>query len=464
MTMLLSPLRDGMPAWRPAPILNASAPQAAAQCVIWFGRPQRHERQALSAAGWQVRCSALSDCHGVGLRGGDTVVGLLDLRGVGAAQFDSLAAIAVRFRHLPLFAISPRERAGETDRLLAQCVATLDAPPDMLRLIDHLDACAPGAPVADGRGFTQMLGHSPVMRETQARIHKYAHVDLPVLVTGETGTGKEVAAKALHALSARRDRPFLAINCGALPAGLVQSELFGHERGAFTGATARRAGLFESADGGTVFLDEVGDLPLEAQGNLLRVLQEARVERVGSHEGIPVDVRVLAATNVDLEKAVARGSVRRDLYYRLNVLRLDMPRLAQRGQDIVLLARHFLGVFRTQHGARARDFSDGAIEAMLRFDWPGNVRELLNRVMRASVIAESESITAEDLDLAAFTASDDDAGELEAVRAVAEREAVLACLQESGFNISEAARRLKVSRVTVYRLCRKHGLVLTELR
>ena len=185
------------------------------------------------------------------------------------------------------------------------------------------------------------------------RAAQFAPVELPVLVTGETGTGKELAAHALHALSGRAGKPFIAVNCGAIPASLVQSELFGHERGSFTGADKRQIGVFEAAHGGTVFLDEVGDLPAEAQTSLLRVLQEGTFERVGSSQPLRADVRVLAATHVELEHAVAQGRFRSDLYYRLNVLRLLMPPLRERGADVQLLAEHFLRCFRLRHSVRA---------------------------------------------------------------------------------------------------------------
>ncbi|GAA0909459.1 sigma-54 dependent transcriptional regulator [Luteibacter anthropi] len=312
-------------------------------------------------------------------------------------------------------------------------------------------------------------GHRAIWGESQAigtllhNLRKFAPVELPLLITGETGTGKEVAARTLHQLSPRQDRPFAAINCGALPANLVQSELFGHERGSFTGATSRRIGHFESADGGTVFLDEIGDLPLDAQTNLLRVLQEGTIERIGSCRSIRVDVRVLAATHVDLEKAVAQGRFREDLFYRLNVLRLRMPPLRERGSDVDLLAQHFLDTFRESYGTRARTFSAAARRAMSTFGWPGNVRELMNRVQRAAVIADDALITPDDLELNA-DAPGTDRDSLGGARTLAEREAIVDCLRASAFNISECARRLRVSRVTVYRLCKKHQLVLDELR
>ncbi|WP_313205307.1 sigma 54-interacting transcriptional regulator, partial [Stenotrophomonas sp.] len=281
--------------------------------------------------------------------------------------------------------------------------------------------------------------------------------------TGETGTGKELAAQALHALSGRAGRSFLAVNCGAIPASLVQSELFGHERGAFTGAAQRRVGLFETADGGTVFLDEVGDLPADAQTSLLRVLQEGTLERVGSNQPLRVDVRVLAATHVDLEQAVAQGRFRRDLYYRLNVLRLPMPALRDRGNDVLLLAEHFLRGFRNRHPGRARGFDPGARVAMRQFDWPGNVRELLNRVQRAAIVSEHELISASDLDLADADAPSPRAV-LQDARGQVERDVLLRTLKMHGYNVSACARHMQVSRVTVYRLCRKHRLELPPER
>jgi DNA-binding NtrC family response regulator len=252
----------------------------------------------------------------------------------------------------------------------------------------------------------------------------------------------------------------VAINMAAIPRDLIESELFGHERGAFTGANVRRIGHFEIAAGGTVFLDEVGDLPLDAQTSLLRLLQEGTLERVGSSQPIKLDVRVLAATHVDLESAVARSSFREDLYYRLNVLRLRMPALRERGGDVELLAQHFLDAFRLRHPGRARTFSSSARRAMREFSWPGNVRELLNRVQRAAVVAEDALISAADLDLQDAQPAAPARSSLGLTRVSAEREAVLNCLRESHYNISECARRLKVSRVTVYRLCKKHQLEL----
>ncbi|MCF7750978.1 sigma 54-interacting transcriptional regulator [Bacillus subtilis subsp. subtilis] len=409
---------------------------------------------------------ATDDCIAIGMRGSDQVVGLLDLRRAVPANLARLEALLDEHQHMSLLAILPAQAAALTpalQRLLAACAETWTAPIDLLRVVQRLQQLAGEATTPVTHGPQQLIGDSAVLQVARGAIRKFAPVDLPVLITGETGTGKELAAQALHALSPRHARPFLAVNCGAIPAALVQSELFGHERGAFTGAAARRLGLFETANGGTVFLDEIGDLPLDAQTNLLRVLQEGTLERVGSNRPLAVDVRVLAATHIDLEQAVERGQFRRDLFYRLNVLRLPMPALRDRGSDILLLAHHFLASFRDRHATRARGFNAEAKRALERFTWPGNVRELLNRVQRAAIVCEGELIDAADLELVPAQLEMPQRL-LHDARQVAERETLLRALRQSDFNISVCARQMQVSRVTVYRLCRKHQLALPELR
>ncbi|WP_282295540.1 MULTISPECIES: sigma-54 dependent transcriptional regulator [unclassified Stenotrophomonas] len=444
----------------------AAVPEIPARCVIWFGQPLAAERAALAAAGWQVRGVATDGAVAIGMRGNDLVVGLLDLRCVAAHHLPHLQAVLDQHRHLRVLAILPSGAAAvhpQWQPLLACCTETFSAPLDAARLVQRLQELGDEQHLQPPSGAQALIGESPVLQVTRAALRKFAPVELPVLITGETGTGKELAAHALHALSSRHARPFLAVNCGAIPAALVQSELFGHERGAFTGAASRRLGLFETASGGTVFLDEIGDLPLDAQTNLLRVLQEGTIERVGSNQPLAVDVRVIAATHVDLEQAVERGQFRRDLFYRLNVLRLPLPALRDRGSDITLLAEHFLASFRQRHVTRARGFSSEALQAMQQFRWPGNVRELLNRVQRAAIVSEAELITVADLELAP------DAIEvpqrlLHDARQAAERDALLRALRQNDFNITACARTMQVSRVTVYRLCRKHQLALPELR
>ncbi len=444
----------------------AAVPEIPARCVIWFGQPLAAERTALAAAGWQVRGVATDGAVAIGMRGNDLVVGLLDLRSVAPSHLTHLQAVLDQHRHLQVLAILPAGAAAvhpQWQPLLACCTETFSAPLDVSRLVQRLQELGDEQHLQPPSGAQALIGESQALQVTRAALRKFAPVELPVLITGETGTGKELAAHALHALSSRHARPFLAVNCGAIPAALVQSELFGHERGAFTGAANRRLGLFETASGGTVFLDEIGDLPLDAQTNLLRVLQEGTIERVGSNQPLAVDVRVIAATHVDLEQAVERGQFRRDLFYRLNVLRLPLPALRDRGSDITLLAEHFLASFRQRHVTRARGFSSEALQAMQQFRWPGNVRELLNRVQRAAIVSEVELITVEDLELSA-EGIEVPQRLLHDVRQAAERDALLRALRQNDFNITACARTMQVSRVTVYRLCRKHQLALPELR
>jgi DNA-binding NtrC family response regulator len=306
--------------------------------------------------------------------------------------------------------------------------------------------------------WANLLGDSRQMEEVRRLITRFAPTDSPVMIRGESGTGKEVVARALHNLSRRSDGPFVAINCGAIPEHLIQSELFGHEKGAFTGAYQRKVGRIEAADGGTLLLDEIGDLPMELQANLLRFLQEKQIERVGGNRPIGVDVRVLAATHIDLERAIQEGRFREDLYYRLNVLQIRMPALRERLGDVPLLAGHFARLYSAETGRRPRGYSPRAIQAMLGHSWAGNIRELANRVRRGLVLAEGPQIEAEDLGLHAVSAPQGELQTLEAYRAHAERKALEDALKRHASNYTEAARALGVSRPTFYRLLQKHGL------
>lgn len=450
----------------------AAVPEAStSRCVLWFGEPLASERSALAAAGWYVRSIHPDPGMAIGLRGRDRLLAVVDLRQMDGPALQLLMPWIEQHQHLPWLAVLP-PGAGATPTawlpLLQFCLARFTLPFGLQDLVSAMrqqfDAEEPSVDGAcNGQGPRALLGESPALHAVRTVLHKFAPVELPVLVTGETGTGKELAAHALHALSGRAGRPFIAVNCGAIPANLVQSELFGHERGSFTGADKRQIGVFETAQGGTVFLDEVGDLPAEAQTSLLRVLQEGTFERVGSSQPLRADVRVLAATHVELEHAVAHGRFRSDLYYRLNVLRLLMPPLRERGADVQLLAEHFLRCFRLRHTVRARGFSPAAIQAMRRFDWPGNVRELLNRVQRAAIMAEGELISERDLELGAPVPAPPGAM-LHDARGQAERDVLLQTLRQTGYNVSECARQMQISRVTVYRLCRKHRLELPAQR
>ncbi|WP_341645823.1 sigma-54 dependent transcriptional regulator [Thauera sp. SDU_THAU2] len=307
-------------------------------------------------------------------------------------------------------------------------------------------------------GAYGMTGTSSGMRQLYRQIDKILTVDAPVLIGGESGTGKELVAHAIHQYSVRARGPFIAMNCGAIAPSLIQSELFGHERGAFTGAAQRKIGNIEAANGGILFLDEIGDLPLEMQANLLRFLQEKCITRVGSTERVKVDVRVIAATHVDLVRAVTQGRFREDLYYRLNVLHLGLPALRERREDIPLLAECIFAEHREQAAPQVRGFSSAALQAMMRYDWPGNVRELVNRVQRAMIMTESRLIGAADLGLS----SEPEQGmpTLDEIRTRVERELIETSLKTHGNNVSETARRLGISRVTLYRMIDRLKIVL----
>ena len=317
-----------------------------------------------------------------------------------------------------------------------------------------LPICDAAGPAVQSLG---LIGQSQTISQLRQQIKKIAAADVPVLISGESGSGKELAAQAIHQQSSRAGGPFVAVNCGAIAPALIQSELFGHERGSFTGATQGRTGLIEAAAGGRLFLDEIGDLALDLQTNLLRFLQEHTIHKVGSSRPLPVDVRVICATHIDLASAVASGRFRADLFYRLSVLLLQVPALREHPSDIPALARHFLRTCLTGlPQARAEGLSPGALAALMAHPWPGNVRELHNRVRRAAVMADQPLISAADLGLSESGRVSVPA--LETVRSLAERQAIEKALEEAGQNMTDAARLLGVSRMTLYRLRQKHGL------
>ena len=342
------------------------------------------------------------------------------------------------------------------------------APPnwtEVARVLDYLyrrselrrSLQAPSTPAA-GEATLGMVGHSAVLAQLRLKLRKVAANHAPVLISGESGSGKELAARAIHDSSDRCAAPFVAVNCAAIAPSLIQSELFGYEKGAFTGATARKQGLIEAAHGGTLFLDEIGDLSLELQANLLRFLQERSIYRVGGLNSVAVDARVVAATHVQLQHAVSQGRFREDLFYRLNVLPIDVPPLRARREDVVVLAQHFFALCGGHSSTRLHGFAQNALAAMAAYDWPGNVRELYNRVQRAVVMSDSRWISAADLGLS--TPEPLVGIGLENARTQAEREIIQSTLTKAGHNITQAARDLGVSRMTLYRLMDKHGIVI----
>ena len=305
-----------------------------------------------------------------------------------------------------------------------------------------------------------MLGISPIMNILFEHLQHASKTDYPVLITGNTGTGKEMAAKAVHTLSRRADRPLIIINCGAIPENLLESELFGHEKGAFTGATGRQIGKFELADGGTIFLDEIGELPMLLQVKILRFLQESTIERLGGTKTIQLNVRIIAATNIDLEKAVKQKTFREDLFYRLNVVPLRIPDLQERQEDILLLAHNFLREESRKLRRGQLSFAPSAMGALTIHTWPGNVRELQNRIRRALGTTIDNVLTPADLGLenTSFNAEEQKLPTLKEARETAEKNAVRRALALSGNNISHAAKLLEVSRPTLHDLLKKHEI------
>lgn len=314
-------------------------------------------------------------------------------------------------------------------------------------------------------GGSEIVGSGAAMRHVNEMLDCYAKTDEPVLITGESGTGKELAARAIHQNSKRHAGRFVAINCAAIPSSLIASELFGYEKGAFTGAVARTKGQIEHADGGTLFLDEIGDMPMDLQAHLLRFLQEGQIVRVGARETTNVNVRVVSATNVRLRAAMAEGRFREDLYYRLSILTLSLPPLRERPEDIEPLARHFLRQAAVQFNRNIIDFTPDAIDALCQHVWPGNVRELMSVIRRTVVISNRPVIGATDLigladpDRTPFVPP---ASARPLPGSEGERLALIGALEHTQENIAETARELSVSRVTLYRMLHRHAISLTR--
>ena len=349
------------------------------------------------------------------------------------------------------------EKPLDTDRilvLLRNALAHLELSEENERLRQHIDS------------RFEMVGQSFALRALQERIAKVAGTPARVLISGENGTGKELVARAVHRESLRRDRPFVEVNCAAIPHELIESELFGHMRGSFTGAVSDRAGKFEQADGGTLFLGEIGDMSLSAQAKVLRVLQDNVVTRVGGSTPIQVDVRVLAATNKKLEDEIAAGRFREDLFYRLNVVPLHVPPLRERKEDIPLLVVYFLQQLAEREGAPSRGITDEALQRLQGLDWAGNVRELRNTVERLLILASGPSITATDVDRLVGRRPEDVAGlgalvecrTFEEFKSAAERAFLLAKLRASDWNVSETARALEMPRSNLYKKIERYGL------
>lgn len=307
-----------------------------------------------------------------------------------------------------------------------------------------------------------VVGHCPEMLEVFSTIRKVASSDASVLIVGESGTGKEMISRAIHSMSLRKDYPFIAINCGAIPEYLLESELFGHEKGAFTGAHAQVQGRFEYANKGTLFLDEIGELSLSLQVKLLRFLQERIIQRVGGREDIHVDTRILAATSIDIPKAIKEGKFREDLYYRIAVITVKLPPLRERKDDILLLANLFLRRFCDELKKKVIGFGPASIELLETYQWPGNVRELENKIQRSVIMSESSTIEPHNLGFAEGLTGERvatlEVATLREARDKVERDMIISVIQKHGGNVARAAEKLGISRPTLYDLMKKHDL------
>lgn len=303
----------------------------------------------------------------------------------------------------------------------------------------------------------EFVGSSKSILNVFSMIRKVAPTDIPVLITGESGTGKELTATAIHERSQRRNKPFVPINCAAIPENLLEAELFGHEKGSFTGAYANKLGKFEYADGGTIFLDEISELSLNLQSKLLRFLEDKIVEKIGANGGKKVDVRLVAATNADLKQGITKGTFRKDLFYRLDVFNINLPPLRDRGEDKVILARYFLNKFSKEMNL-SRTFSSEAVNAVKSYTWPGNVREVINKVRRAVVISRESTILPADLDLDVPAMDMESLTSLKEIRYSIEKQKLIEALKHCNNNISKVARVLGISRPSVYSLRKKYNI------
>jgi transcriptional regulator with PAS, ATPase and Fis domain len=327
---------------------------------------------------------------------------------------------------------------------------------DMYKVLNYIDVQVLG--IGKSHDINEeFVGSSQGILNVFSMIRKVAPTDIPVLITGESGTGKELTAMSIHERSQRKNKPFVTINCAAIPENLIEAELFGHEKGSFTGAHASKTGKFEYADGGTVFLDEIGELSTNLQSKLLRFLEDKIVEKVGATGGKKVDIRFIAATNKDLKSAIAKGTFRKDLFYRLDVFNINLPPVRERAEDKVILARYFLNKFSKEMNL-SKTFTSEAVDVIKSYDWPGNVREIINKIRRAVVMSKNSTVTPVDLGLNVPIMQTDTMTSLKEVRYSIEKQKLIEALRHCNNNISKVARVLGISRPSVYSLRKKYNI------
>ncbi|CAE6847502.1 Anaerobic nitric oxide reductase transcription regulator NorR [Paraburkholderia aspalathi] len=439
--------------------------------VIYVARAPNDALLAeMRSAGWEVVVAKTAAGAEAATKKSGVAAGLIDFDGFTPRDFPILKAClsqtAIGWVAIAAEGQSANKAVRELIRNFCFDYVTLPLPPEWIShalghargmaALDYVDTAADTLLTDD----STMVGTCDAMQQLFSTIRKVANTNASVFISGQSGTGKELTALAIHRCSPRRKAPFVAINCGAIPHHLLQSELFGYERGAFTGANERRIGRIESANGGTLFLDEIGDMPVEAQAGLLRFLQEGKIERLGGNESIPVDIRIISATHVDLDAAILAGRFRVDLFHRLCVLRVNEPPLSSRGKDIEVLAYYVLQKYKTDSTHKIHGFTPSAIDAMHNYHWPGNVRELINRVRHALVMAEGRLLTPHDLDLESQT--DGKAATLDRIREQAERSAIETALLRHDYRLGETATALGISRCTLYRRIVAYGMHVAE--
>jgi two-component system response regulator AtoC len=434
----------------------------------------------LAASGYEIATSTSAEggLEVLQARDFDAVITDLRMRGLGGIELcERIVASRPDVPVIVITAFGSMETAIEAMRAGAYDFVTKPFELDAIRItvqraVEHRSLSRQVArleqALRETRSFESLLGSSAPMRRIYDLIERVAPSDTAVLITGESGTGKELVARALHRRSPRQAGPFVAINCAAMPENLLESELFGHVRGSFTDARSDRAGLFLQAHRGTLFLDEIGELPLGLQPKLLRALQEKSLRPIGSQTEIPFDARIIAATNRDLETAVAQGRFREDLYYRIHVIQVDMPPLRTRGNDILVLAQHFVERFASISGKPVHGILPAAAEKLLAYAWPGNVRELQNCIERAVTLCRYSEIMPDDLPekvqnskRTPLVIATDDPGDLVSMEEI-ERRYVLRVFEATGRNKSLAAKTLGFNRKTLYRKLRRYGVLVTD--
>jgi two-component system, NtrC family, nitrogen regulation response regulator NtrX len=415
--------------------------------------------EALLMVGREMPDLALLDIWMPGMDGLETLAKLKELHpSLTVVMMSGHGTIETAVRSTKLGAYDFIEKPLSLDKVLVTVRNALD----LNRLREENDSLR-GLVAKEHR----MVGESPILRKLKDQIRLVAPTNASVLITGENGTGKELVARAIHYQSPRKGAPFVEINCAAIPEELIESELFGHERGAFTGAVARKKGKFDLADGGTIFLDEIGDMSLKTQAKVLRILQERKFERVGGTQTVEVDVRVVAATNKLLDEEIRGGNFREDLYYRLNVIPFRVPALRERREDIPLLVDHFLSQFCDREGKERKRVAPEMLEAMQRYDWPGNIRELKNLVERLVIMTSGSVITPAHLpdyfteplrDGGGRPAVALEANTLREAREEFEKEFILQKLEENGWNVSRTADAIELERSNLYRKMKSYGI------